>query len=690
MTDATVDTSVVIGFRNWGEDRIRLAGQSIQSSFGSFSGELIISDYGSDDPGPARAVAEELGAAYVLTEGDPNWSRSRALNAGFAVSNGEVLISTDADMLFSPTSMARITEVSKLDPLSALFLQCRDLPPHLDSAAVASEGVDWDRFERESRLRPRWGMGGMMAVSRAGFEAVRGFDERLHTYGGEDLDFAQRLRRAGYKTVWLDEPGVRMYHMWHPSSRTAAETTPEGKSAVDFNKEVVYKDKSFVRNTVAWRHAPAARTPLVTVAIVTHNRASLLREAIQATLAQTVQDLEIVIVDDGSTDDTEAVVRSFDDARIRYFYQDQAGISVARNRALDETRGTYTAVLDDDDLMPAQRLEWQLEALDGIAAGTVGSFVNFDDETGKMGLIISQVPTVAAVEQKGGAPGHGTWLVKTDVLRRFRYDEQLTSGVDNNLMLRMVRCGLQFKHTGKVVLLRRTHSLQVTQTDNANQGAAAARAHTFFTFSMSEWSHKKYEEERKERGTYPPGLNADELIAEATPFLPDHLIARDVQLASASSRQVRALGLEGELGGVVTYRDGELQEESLTLHNATYADLAAMRSAGIDWTVFSTRPAPEAPGTAPFDPEAWLRLEIAALLTDPSRPLMKFAVVGQGTPDPAPGTVLSRDVAFVSHDEQSASYRIMAFDTPIAASTALLTCPAPAFLVGPFTVGGDE
>ena len=135
-TGNEVDVSVVIGFRDWGLRRIRLAVQSIQASFGRFSGEVIISDYGSIDPQANKALAEELECAYVYTPAEV-WSRSRALNAGFAISSGELLVSTDADMVFSPESFERIVETARKQPKAAFFLQCRDLPEGMDDEWVA-------------------------------------------------------------------------------------------------------------------------------------------------------------------------------------------------------------------------------------------------------------------------------------------------------------------------------------------------------------------------------------------------------------------------------------------------------------------------------------------------------------------------------------------------------------------------
>ena len=205
-----MDVSVVIGFRDWGIRRLRLAVTSIKESFGTSEGEVVLSDFGSVERHASEELAKELGIQYVYTETDGPWSRSRALNAGFAVSKGDILVSTDADMIFSPKSFERIVEVAKSNPNSAFFLQCRDLPEHMTDEWVDENPDAWAEMEAASRLRHRWGMGGMMAISRVGFEAIRGFDERLHTYGGEDLDFAQRARRAGFKTMWIEDPQVQI------------------------------------------------------------------------------------------------------------------------------------------------------------------------------------------------------------------------------------------------------------------------------------------------------------------------------------------------------------------------------------------------------------------------------------------------------------------------------------------------
>ncbi|WP_168167692.1 glycosyltransferase [Corynebacterium sp. HMSC074A01] len=581
-----IDVSVVIGFRDWGLQRIRLAVESIKRSFGRFNGEVIISDYGSMDAHANELLAKELDCGYVYTTDAAVWSRSRALNAGFAISHGRLLVSTDADMVFSPTSFERILEIALAQPRAAYFLQCRDLPKGMDDDWVAAHPNEWEVMEKSSRIRPRWGMGGMMAISRQGFFEIRGFDERFHTYGGEDLDFAQRARRAGFKTVWVNDPDVRMYHMWHPSTRAIVDQTAEGRATVERNRDIVYNDSSFVRNYLRWDHRPTDAPPLVTVAICTHNRADLIRESIQSVLYQTIQDFEIVVIDDGGDDNTKEVLDAFGDDRIRYYWQENAGISAARNLAAEKSRGIYTAVLDDDDLMHPRRLEWQVGGLEPGTVGNVGSFINFDDTTGELHLIVSKKPTIGTAMPKGSAPGHSTWMLRTDVIRSLKYDESLTSGVDNNIMLRLLRSGLKLSHVGKPVTLRRMHSRQVTVLDSDRQLTSASSALKFIQWRLNPGDLKNIENAAKESGEYPRTPPREEMLKEAELFLPDHLANRDLILAQPVNTSVPDVWDGHLVQAEVSIGAEGVPPVALTIvRNATFNDLVSARQAGLDFSV---------------------------------------------------------------------------------------------------------
>ncbi len=126
-----------------------------------------------------------------------------------------------------------------------------------------------------------------------------------------------------------------------------------------------------------------SKAPAVSVIIPTYQRAGLVGNAVRSALSQSYTDLEVVVVDDGSTDDTPGVLSQFGEG-IRVIRQPNQGLSTARNAGIEASAGRYLAFLDDDDEWMSDRLDVQVPVLD--ADDQVGLvFANMDvyDETGR-------------------------------------------------------------------------------------------------------------------------------------------------------------------------------------------------------------------------------------------------------------------------------------------------------------------
>lgn len=104
--------------------------------------------------------------------------------------------------------------------------------------------------------------------------------------------------------------------------------------------------------------------PSVSAIIPTYNRSSLVKEAIESVLRQSHTDFEVIVVDDGSTDNTRSVVAQILDHRIRYFRKDNGGQSSALNLGFVKAKGEYIAYLDSDDIWPPDYLKTMVNELD--------------------------------------------------------------------------------------------------------------------------------------------------------------------------------------------------------------------------------------------------------------------------------------------------------------------------------------
>lgn len=103
--------------------------------------------------------------------------------------------------------------------------------------------------------------------------------------------------------------------------------------------------------------------PRISVLVPAHNASATIAEAIESVLRQICEDWELILVDDGSSDPTAQVVRGFDDPRIHLLRQSRQGVSAARNRAFEASRGEFIAFLDADDRFAPQKLGVQAELL---------------------------------------------------------------------------------------------------------------------------------------------------------------------------------------------------------------------------------------------------------------------------------------------------------------------------------------
>jgi glycosyltransferase involved in cell wall biosynthesis len=215
--------------------------------------------------------------------------------------------------------------------------------------------------------------------------------------------------------------------------------------------------------------------PIITVLLPVYNGERYLREAVESILTQTFGAFELLIVDDGSTDGTEAICRSFTDPRVRVMrHEDNAGLVSALNDGIDQITTKYVARMDADDVALPERLARQvafLESRPDIVA--CGSWAR-ELVDGRLRDVMRR-PTGEYLRQTAWRPVpifHPTTCLRTDVLRSLGYRPESIHAEDYDLWLRLCR-NHRIDNVPAVLLHYRVHQASVSHAYRAMQRSNA-------------------------------------------------------------------------------------------------------------------------------------------------------------------------------------------------------------------------
>lgn len=210
--------------------------------------------------------------------------------------------------------------------------------------------------------------------------------------------------------------------------------------------------------------------PLVSVVIPTYNRAALVQTAIDSVFAQSYPRLEIIVVDDGSSDDTGAILATRYGQEIQYFWQENQGESVARNKGIAAAHGEYIALLDSDDQWLPMKIERQVEAMEhSTEVAVIGCQAQAIDFNGKLiedtGLhtdVQAENLTLERILFANTFGGGSIALIRSHLLRQLGgFDPSIRFGEDWDLWLRMLINGGKFAMISEpLVLVHRHHNAQ--------------------------------------------------------------------------------------------------------------------------------------------------------------------------------------------------------------------------------------
>jgi glycosyltransferase involved in cell wall biosynthesis len=189
--------------------------------------------------------------------------------------------------------------------------------------------------------------------------------------------------------------------------------------------------------------------PFFSVVIPVYNRANLLSETLQSVLLQTEQDFEIVVVDDGSDDDPETVVKALCDPRIGFIRQDNGGGGKARNTGIDAAKGQFIAFLDSDDRFLPHHLATMRRLLEGKAR--TGAYARFIVDRGAGRTFLKPPRAIAEGEDMAtyllcdrGFLATSTIVVPAELARKIRFHENLPAAEDTDFAIRSALTGTRF------------------------------------------------------------------------------------------------------------------------------------------------------------------------------------------------------------------------------------------------------
>lgn len=230
------------------------------------------------------------------------------------------------------------------------------------------------------------------------------------------------------------------------------------------------------------------REPKISVILPVYNGGTYLQEAISSILHQQFEDFELLIINDASTDDSEQVILSFSDPRIRYFKNDvNLRVSRTLNKGIDLSNGRYLARMDQDDVALPERFGEQyafMEANEHIAlCGTW--FQNFGDKQGIERLETSHEAIVFRLLHQFHML-HPSWMIRKSVLERhaLRYDPDMIAE-DYDLAVRLVAAG-RVANLPKVLMRYRQdeHSLSKVRHETIVNDSRKIRKHLFLLLGM--------------------------------------------------------------------------------------------------------------------------------------------------------------------------------------------------------------
>jgi len=458
--------------------------------------EIIIADDGSsDNPDELCDVfGDNFSISYVSQE-DNGYRLSEIRNKGVEASSHDQIIILDCDMLPLPTLVEAYMKYAHISRKIVLIggrryvntdgvgyeeiiqdISCVSTLPSLDTGTgkVPEKGMppseDW-RYKiyrstnelKNSKYPFRAFCGGNVCFHKSLIETVGGFDEDFTAWGAEDTEFGFRVYNHGFWFIPVD--GAEALHQEPPGGSN--ETDRDAGKAIT-QPILIEKCPAFYRTFEKNR---VYEIPKVSIYIPAYNAEDFIQEAIDSGLNQTYTDLEIVVVNDGSTDATGEILDTMysTEPRVRIIHQANGGISSATNAAIHACKGEYILQLDSDDAILPEAVESLVSVLEKNDVGFVYGDSYLIDSKGKM---IGNAYSWSMYDRfrllNGMMIHHPRMFRKRDFYRTSQFDSSLSNAVDYDFFLKLSEVTDGY-HLQTPLYLYRQHNTNTSLVDTDAQ-----------------------------------------------------------------------------------------------------------------------------------------------------------------------------------------------------------------------------
>ena len=233
-------------------------------------------------------------------------------------------------------------------------------------------------------------------------------------------------------------------------------------------------------------HTPNSSLPMISVIMPAFNRAEFIPQAIESVLSQDYPNCEIMVVDDGSTNSTPAIVRRYSSSRVRYLRRDHGGPAAARNAGIESARGAWIAFLDSDDYFLPGKLTAQARLLaSDRRLGAVHSGWQTVDEKGNTLQTVEPWKTAPRLDLRtwlmwkpvflGGILIRAEWLRKAGP-----FNPRLFQTDDVEMMFRLSAAGCRMRWLKRATVCYRRHAANITRDSQRQAGDLMAAVDSFF------------------------------------------------------------------------------------------------------------------------------------------------------------------------------------------------------------------